>query len=53
MIVYLSDLWYILNYTKVFEKYLNYDKKIIIRNKKVECEECKEMKKNKSMIVKV
>jgi len=38
---------------KVFKKNLNYNKKMIIRNERVECEECKETKKNKSMIARV
>ncbi len=39
--------------TRVFEKYLNYNEKMIIRNERVECEECKETKKNESTIAKV
>ncbi len=38
---------------KVFEKYLNYNEKMIIRNERVEREECEETKKNESTIVRV
>ncbi len=38
---------------KVFEKYLNCNEKMTIRNERVEREECKETKKNESMIVRV
>ena len=39
--------------TKVFEKYLNYDEKMTIRNESLERKECEETKKNKSMIARV
>jgi len=39
--------------TKVFEKYLNCDEKMTIRNERVEREECEEMKKNESTIARV
>jgi len=38
---------------KYLKKYLNYDEKMIIRNKRVEREGCEEMKKNESTITKV
>ncbi len=38
---------------KYLKKYLNYDEKMIIRNKRVEREECEEMKKNESTITRV
>ncbi len=38
---------------KYLKNTLNYDEKMTIRNERVECEECEEMKKNKSMIARV
>ena len=32
---------------------MNYDEKMTIRNERVECEKCKETKKNESMMMKV
>jgi len=39
--------------TKVFEKYLNCDEKMIIRNERVEREKCEETKKNESTMTRV
>jgi len=39
--------------TKVFEKYLNCNEKMIIRNERVEREKCEETKKNESMMTRV
>jgi len=39
--------------TRVFEKYSNCDEKMTIRNKRVECKESEEMKKNESTMTRV